>query len=56
MLLNENKLDEMSKIMEGFHTYVPPTLAGEGELSLPNGATLTFDDTSFFEFCLVVTS
>ena len=55
MLLNENMLDEMNKIMEGFHMYVP-TLAGEGELSLPNGATLTFDDTSFFEFCSVVTS
>ncbi len=49
MLLNENKLDEMSKIMEEFHKRYIPTHASEGELTLPNGATLSFDNTSFFE-------
>ena len=35
----------MSKIMESIHKYVP-THASEGELALPNGATLS---TSIFE-------
>ncbi len=48
MLRNENKLDEMSQIMEGFHRYVP-TQGREGELTLPNGASLSFDNTAFYE-------
>ena len=50
-LLNENKLDEMSKIMEVFHKYVP-TQAGTGTLMLPNGNSLDFDDTKFHEILL----
>ena len=51
MLQNENKLDEMSKIMDVLHKYVP-TKASEGQLHLPNGATLPYDNTTFFEILL----
>ena len=51
MLQNENKLDEMSKIMEALHKYVP-TKVSEGQLLLPNGCTLPYDNTSFFEILL----
>ncbi len=47
-MLNENKLDEMSKIMESLHKYVP-TRTSEGNLTLPNGESLTYDNTKFFE-------
>ncbi len=38
--------DEKSKIMEEFHRKYH---ASEGELTLPNGATFSFDNTSFYE-------
>lgn len=51
MLLNENKLDEMSQIMERFHKYVP-TQVRTGQHTLPNGATLSYDATAFHEILL----
>lgn len=48
LLHNENKLDEMSKILGHFMKFVP-MLPKEGELSLPNGGKLSFDDTEFFK-------
>ena len=47
LLHNENKLDEMSKILCHLMKFVP-TLPKEGTLSLPNGSQLTFDATEFF--------
>lgn len=38
----------MSKILEHFMQFVP-TLPKEGELQLPNGGQLSFDDTGFFK-------
>lgn len=49
--MNENKLDDMSKILENFHKLVP-TLDIEGHLSLPNGNSLDFDDTRFYKIFL----
>ena len=51
VLQNENKLDEMSKIMEVLHQYVP-THASEGQLTLPNGSQVPYDSTSFLEILL----
>ena len=48
MLHNENKLDEMRKILEDLHKFVP-TLPKEGEFTLPNGSTVPFDNTAFSE-------
>ena len=45
-LYDENKLDEMSKILEHFMTLVP-TLPADGHKVLPNGSILEFDDTQF---------
>ena len=50
-MLNENKLDDMTKILEKFHELVP-TLSHEGHLKLPNGGVLDFDDTRFFQIHL----
>lgn len=38
----------MSQILDDLHKYVP-THTCEGELTLSNHATLTFEDTTFFE-------
>lgn len=51
LLHNENKLDEMSKILEHFMKYVP-TLTKEGEITLPNASKVPFDDTHFFTLLL----
>lgn len=51
LLHNENKLDEMNQILAHFMQFVP-TLSKEGELSLPNGGTLSYDDTEFFKLLL----
>lgn len=45
-LLNENKLSDMSQLMDHFHNYVP-TLEAEGCYTLPDG-NFKFDDTRFF--------
>lgn len=34
--------------MSEFHKYVP-TCSQEGQLTLPNGSTIEFDDTRFFQ-------
>ena len=41
----------MSKIMDALHAYVP-THASEGQLTLPNGSDLSFDDTTFFKILI----
>ena len=51
MFQNEKKLDEMSKIMEVLHIYVP-TKASDGQLHLSNESTLPYDNTTFFEILL----
>ena len=51
LLLNENKLDEMSKILEHFMA-VAPSVAAEGHITLPNGSKLDFDDTRFHRILL----
>ena len=38
----------MGKIMSEFHKYVP-TCSQEGQITLPNGSTIEFDDTRFFQ-------
>lgn len=51
LLHNENKVDEMGKILEKLMTLVP-TLSAEGELTLPNGSRIEFDDTTFSKILL----
>ena len=46
-LLNENKIDEMAKIMESLQKYVPMKKA-TGTMLLPNRNVLEFDDTKAF--------
>ena len=46
-MLNENKLDEMSQILDHYMTLVP-TVEMEGHHKLPNGRVLDFDDSRFF--------
>ena len=46
LLHNENKLDEMGKIMTHYMTLVPATSA-EGHFTLPSGDIMSFDDTRF---------
>ena len=47
LLHDENKLDEMGKILSHYMTLVP-TMVLEQELSLPNGAVVDIDNTQFF--------
>ena len=47
LLHNENKLDEMAKILTHYMKLVP-TVEAEGHRKLPNGSVLDFDDTRFF--------
>ncbi len=51
LLHNENKLDEMAKILARYMKLVP-TVEVEGHLQLPNGSVLDFDDTRFFPILL----
>lgn len=52
LLHNENKLDEMSKILDHYMKFVP-TVAGEKEVTLPNGTSvIKLDDTYFFKILL----
>ena len=48
LLHNENKLDEMGKILEHYMTLVPSTTA-VGHYSLPSGDDMEFDDTRFHQ-------
>ena len=51
-LRNENKLEDMGKILEELHIKYVPTNRSEGELTLPNGHTIAVDDTQFFQTLL----
>ena len=46
LLHNENKLDEMGKILAHYMKLVP-TVEAEGHLRLPTGSVIDFDDTRF---------
>ena len=46
MLFNENKLDDMGKILKHYMSLVP-TVSAEGRLLLPNGSEEEFDDSRF---------
>ena len=48
LLHNENKLDEMGKILEHYMTLVSSTTA-VGHYSLPSGDDMEFDDTRFHQ-------
>ena len=48
LLHNENKLDEMGKIMTHYMTLVPATSV-EGHFTLPSGDLMNFDDTRFHQ-------
>ena len=48
LLLNENKLEDMSKILEHYMKLVP-SLSAEGKYTLSNGEVISFDDTRFWE-------
>lgn len=48
LLHDENKLDEMGKIMTHYMTLVPTTSA-EGHFTLPSGDLMNFDDTRFHQ-------
>ncbi|XP_064385649.1 uncharacterized protein LOC135334421 isoform X3 [Halichondria panicea] len=48
LLLNENKLEEMSQILKHYMELVP-ALSCEGKFTLGNGTTITFDDTRLWE-------
>ena len=48
-LQDKNKLDEMSKIIEHYMTYVHvPTVEAKGHLVLPNGNLMIQDSFPFF--------
>ncbi len=51
LLFNENKLDEMSHILEAYMDLVP-THPAEGKHVLPNGSSLAFDNTRFHKILL----
>ena len=55
LLLNENKLDEMSEILAEYMKRVP-TLPAVGHHVLPNKSVVEFDDTRFHSVLLVVIS
>jgi len=46
LLHNENKLDEMAKILEHYMTLVP-TMSCQQQVELPNGAEIEVDNTQF---------
>lgn len=52
MPLNENKIADMSKILEHYHLKYVPTCAAEGHHILPDGSDLQVDDTRFFSVLL----
>ena len=47
LLFDENKLDEMGKILAHYMKLVP-TVEATGSLQLSNGSILDFDDTRFY--------
>ena len=51
-LRNENKLEDMSKIIEEFHHSYVPTKPSEGSITLDDKTTVPYDDTRFFKIIL----
>ncbi len=51
LLHNENKLDEMSKILDHLMQFVP-ALSKEIDVALPDGSMIKLDDTKFFKIFL----
>lgn len=47
LLHNENKLDNLAKILSHYMKLVP-TAEAEGHRQLPNGSIINFDVTQFF--------
>ena len=47
LLFNENKLDEMSRILEHYMSLVP-SVEMEKNITLPNGNSISVDDTRYF--------
>ena len=47
-LQNENKLDEMSIILQNIMTLVP-SLPSENEVELSDGGKINYDSTNFFK-------
>ena len=45
-MFNENKLDDMGKILTHYISLVP-TVSADGQLLLPNGSIEDFDDSRF---------
>ena len=50
-LQNENKLDEMSIILQNVMTLVP-SLPSESEVELSDGGKVNYDSTNFFKIVL----
>lgn len=48
LLLNENKLDEMTEILAKYMKWVP-TKPSQGVVTLPNGEVILVDNTSFYQ-------
>ena len=51
LLLNENKIDHMCKILDELQKYVPVKTVRE-DITLPNGDVYTSEQESFFEIFL----
>ena len=51
-LRNENKLEDMGKILEELHIKYVPTNRLKGEPTIPNGHTIPIDNTQFFQTLL----
>lgn len=48
LLFNENKLDEMSHILDHYMSLVP-TVEVNGQILIPNGSIVDFDASRFFQ-------
>ncbi len=51
LLFNENKVDEMCKILDELHKYVPAKKT-HTEITLPDGGTLPHDDYKLYQVLL----
>ena len=51
LLLNENKIDVMCKILHELHRYVPSKNI-HTDIALPDGGTLTHDDYKLYQILL----
>lgn len=50
-LYNENKLDEMAKILEEFHSYIP-SIPSTQTVTLGDGTTRSVDNAQFFHILM----